>query len=489
MKIIQINVTCVCLLCLCSCATENSVHPILPAESSFIQNDGRENGVFVKVHLESGKELLLVVDSGRPNTILDSSLEPLLGKRLGTSTCFEPLLGGPIRVGVYKAPKLYLGNTQLMTSSRVYTYDWHRFDPDLMGILGMDCLRHYCIQLDFADNKLRFLDPYRLDGHYLGEGFPLTILFGLVIAHADCFGTGKVYFCPDTGCTVADAMLKPRLFNRVLNKHRAVWTNQFTTFSGASKSAAGLSSGEFGGQTYSNLTLMEWAGTWPDGDLIGLPFLARNLVTFNFPKRMMYLKQQAVLPHYPSSFFGLGHFSKGANYLVTLMKEGRLPGWPKGDKHAVGGLSQNPNSLTNYPVTLTFNVRKGSAPGWIDVTPDVKSLVAKGMRRISANNNLAGCDPAPSITKRLEVMFRVSNRPRTAEAMEGKTLILPPDAEVVQARYGDLEGHFEKRSQINHDSSMFHYNMVQASKDSHWKLEKAWRTDPKGRVIENYPIP
>jgi hypothetical protein len=43
--------------------------------------------------------------------------------------------------------------------------------------------------------------------------------------------------------------------------------------------------------------------------------------------------------------------------------------------------------------------------------------------------------------------------------------------------------------QKNGDSSLYHYQLTRASKDSPWKLEKAWRTDPKGRVIKNYPIP
>jgi len=485
MKTISLMVTYTCLLFLCSCATENSIHPILPAESSFIQNDGRENGIFVKLRLESGEELLLLVDTGRPNTILDKSLEPKLGKRLGTSTCLEPLLGGVSRAGVYKAPKLYLGNTQLLTNSRVYTYDWQRLEPGLMGILGMDCLRHYCIQLDFTHNKLRFLDPYQLDDHDLGEGFPLTILFGLVIAHADCFGTGKVYFCPDTGCTDADAMLKPKLFDRALKQQRPVWTNQFAAYSGTSIRGAAFSTGVFGGQTYSNLIFMEWAGTWPDGDLIGLPFLARNLVTFNFPKRMMFLKQEDVGPHYPSSFLEL----EAGNYLGSLVEKGQLPGWAKSDKGGEGELSQNLNSFTNYPITLTFNIRKSGVPGWVDVTPKVKSLVADGARRISADSDLAGCDPAPYTVKRLQVTFRVNNRQRIAEAMEGKTLTLPAEADVVHARYGDLQGHFENRSQISHDFSVYHYTLVQESKDSPWKLQKAWRTDADGRLIEEYAVP
>ena len=40
----------------------------------------------------------------------------------------------------------------------------------------------------------------------------------------------------------------------------------------------------------------------------------------------------------------------------------------------------------------------------------------------------------------------------------------------------------------NGDSSKYHYIVVKPSKDSTWKLQKAWRTDSRERVIEEFPI-
>lgn len=34
----------------------------------------------------------------------------------------------------------------------------------------------------------------------------------------------------------------------------------------------------------------------------------------------------------------------------------------------------------------------------------------------------------------------------------------------------------------------YHYTVSQASKDSPWKLQKAWRTDQKDRIVEEYPV-
>ena len=39
------------------------------------------------------------------------------------------------------------------------------------------------------------------------------------------------------------------------------------------------------------------------------------------------------------------------------------------------------------------------------------------------------------------------------------------------------------------DPSTFHYIVVEESKDSAWKLKRAWRSAPDGRVMEEYPLP
>ncbi len=39
------------------------------------------------------------------------------------------------------------------------------------------------------------------------------------------------------------------------------------------------------------------------------------------------------------------------------------------------------------------------------------------------------------------------------------------------------------------DLSLYYYLVFRASEDSAWKLQKAWRTGPDGRVIKEYPVP
>ena len=81
--------SCWCLMMLSSCATapiwlvDDSIRPPLPAETFLNKGAGRGDNLFVRLRLETGEELLFLVDTGSPCTVLDKSLEPELGKRLG----------------------------------------------------------------------------------------------------------------------------------------------------------------------------------------------------------------------------------------------------------------------------------------------------------------------------------------------------------------------------------------------------------------------
>jgi len=247
---------CVGLLLLCSCAwaplwyANDSVRPPLPAEASFNKGAGREDLLYLPLRLETGEELLFLVDTGAPFTLLDKSLDPKLGKRLGTMKVKWP--GGKGTGSIYKAPKLYLGSTQLVTASRVVTLDVSPMPfpgRPQRGILGMDCLRHYCIQLDFAERKIRFLDPDDPGNEDLGQALPLKIFFGKVFTPENLVGVKGEKSQIDTGCNF-DGMLKPKLFRQELREQAAVLTNGMGYFP----------QGVWRGETYTNLNVTEWGG-------------------------------------------------------------------------------------------------------------------------------------------------------------------------------------------------------------------------------------
>src|ERR1051326_4068322 len=287
----------------CSCATtpnweaDDSIRPPLPAETALNQGAGRGDVLYLSLRFEREVELLFAVDTGAQVTGLDKSLEPKLGKRLGKVEVFYPD-HGPDKGRAYKAHRLYLGGTELVTGDCIVTQDLRRISfPSsvVRGILGMDCLRHYCIQLDFAARKIRFLDPDRLEHEELGNGFPLTFSSGMVFVDENFLGVTGVNSLIDTGDN-SDGALAPKLFQRALQEQgaalRTASTNQAKRSAETVSRKAFLATGIFGGETYPDLKLWEDSG----GSSIGLRFLARHLVTFNFPKRVMYLKRTSVGP-------------------------------------------------------------------------------------------------------------------------------------------------------------------------------------------------
>jgi hypothetical protein len=269
---------------------------------------GRGNWLIVTLRLESGEELPFVVDTGCPRTILDKSLESKLGKQLGIRTLWA--LSGEKSATIYPMPRLYLGSAPLVAGSNVLASDLKKmsshFGHSIMGVLGMDCLKNYCIQLDFAAGKMRFLDPDHLDTAGLGKAFPLELSqnpedtetdIQLLIQHSGLFGGSSTNTVIDTGCNTDGAVKRSDIKKNASGSYSGSFLKRvqhFVAVEGMANRAADLPGCVWDGNTYSNIVVGEAPNDSPSW--IGLRFLARHLVTFNFPKGMMYLKQTIVGP-------------------------------------------------------------------------------------------------------------------------------------------------------------------------------------------------
>ena len=252
---------------------------------------GDDDFLYVTLRLENGQKLLFFVDTGMPYTVLDKSLESKLGKRLGTSKGNYSWYG-KATAGVYAAPRLYLGDTQLLMDDRILTDDLNKMSSSgeqVMGILGLDCLRHYCIQLDFDAGKMRFLDPDNLATNNLGKVFPINISYGEVLTYANFFGLTNAQLVVDTGCTV-DAALEPKFVRQELQRQTAVATNEIKTAAGVPIRVVYFDKIVFDQKVYHHFILDDC----PDNNLLGLRFMGRYLTTLNFPKQTMYLKRNAM---------------------------------------------------------------------------------------------------------------------------------------------------------------------------------------------------
>lgn len=288
---------------------------------------GRGGLLLVTLRLDSNEELPFIVDTGSPGTLFDKSLVPKLGPRLPLGTWTVPIAGEKQKSGVYWEPKLYRGTTRLKTSRLCATVDFKQLSREVgrpvMGLLAMDCLKHYCLQLDFQAGKMRFLDPKQLDAKQLGNPLPLRVsLYSQLFAdHAGLTGDESTRLLIDTG------------------------------WNGDGKGAPtpqGLTSG-----TWVHLAKCAWAGnTYTDlnlktgGNVLGLGFLSRHLVTFDFPKRVMYLKQTSSGPLLDE------HWAAALEFLRALKQTGQTPGWSKNDQ---GTISPETHSDTE---TFGFSARK-----------------------------------------------------------------------------------------------------------------------------------
>ena len=105
----------------------------------------------------NGKTALFCVDTGAWKTIFDTSLRSELGQSLGTTTAATP--SGFIEVELFRTPQASVGLLDLSSVDTVGCHDLTKMryasGQEIFGILGMDFLRNYAIELDFDAGKCR----------------------------------------------------------------------------------------------------------------------------------------------------------------------------------------------------------------------------------------------------------------------------------------------------------------------------------------------
>lgn len=97
-------------------------------------------------------------------------------------------------------------------------------------------------------------------------------------------------------------------------------------------------------------------------NLIGLRFLARHLVTLDFPQRSLYLKQTSSGPLEGDRFLATQALAKAAadsaeDFLQGLKRAGRLPGWTK-DEKGTSHATLRFRYFQAYPIAATFDIQK-----------------------------------------------------------------------------------------------------------------------------------
>ncbi len=271
------------LLLVGSLLAGEAMHPRLPDEVVMNRNAGRGDGLLVPLRLESGETAEFLVDTGSSGTLVDKSLESKLGKRLGITKV--SMFGKNEQTsGIYAAPKLFLGKIQLITGGRVRTYDFNPQSSHILGLLGMDCLKHYCIQWDFQAGRMRFLDPEHQKVQGFGKAYPI------ITSRA-----GRPFIVQNS--LTGDVRTNTPVTTREFPPTYALIDSGYSADGRVDTGTNGpgrihLSECVWDGQTYTNLGV----GQGENANLLGLRFLARHLVTLDFPNQVLYLKQTSVGP-------------------------------------------------------------------------------------------------------------------------------------------------------------------------------------------------
>lgn len=232
-----------------------------------------------------GETFLFLLDTGSDLTIYDGSFRQHFGQAIRTSRIKTP--NGEMRVDLFNSPDAKLGKLDMQTPLPIMCMDLSKIRQvtgnDIYGIVGMDFLRDHVVQIDVARGRVSFLRSAQKDA-----GRPVRIFYHSLHPRVVMNVAGiAATFMIDTGCSHS-GNLESSLFDRLVERQkiREIGSTQSTTLSGIKQwrdgRLAALSLDEF---THRNLVVTE-----AQGNQLGLAYLLRFVVTFDFPNATMYLK-------------------------------------------------------------------------------------------------------------------------------------------------------------------------------------------------------
>lgn len=254
-----------------------------------------------------GQEYPFALDTAGMKTLFDDSFKDKLGKRF-----LWPLKGkGPegktFKIEYYRDQDASVGPLVLADSSMIRACDLDKLVPGknrkFQGIIGLDFLKKYIVQIDFDNGKVKFfkgrkefdilsfLKPKENKHPEWGEPIPMKAKFltGLRYVKGNLFDNMNIEFLVDTGWLSFDS-LKSRIFDKIYPQ------NLFHVKSTDIKSP----STELLNYNMINMIKNFSVGSLEYEDnifrrsnesVLGLLFFSRHLVTFDFPNNVMYLRK------------------------------------------------------------------------------------------------------------------------------------------------------------------------------------------------------
>jgi hypothetical protein len=244
--------------------------------------------ILLPVQIED-KTYPFFLDTGAARTVFDISLpigKPSAVARVGTADKH-------IRASVFTTPRASVGKLSLDSVVPdilgLDLSDIRTVGCDLNGIIGADFLKHHVVQIDFDRGELIFLKNVEAIGTI---GTPIDLSWddsGCPTVSIRCGGQDVQRFIVDTGCVSFDSGGVNASFSRAMLKNgdaRVVGSSRSTTLSGMTSSDLVQAK---------SLTLREFLVPNPifgsaRVNVLGLGYLSRFVITFDFAKSRMYLR-------------------------------------------------------------------------------------------------------------------------------------------------------------------------------------------------------
>jgi hypothetical protein len=237
------------------------------------------------------EDYLFLFDTGSTHMVFDTSFRNDLGQLRGTTTVVTPQ-DKKVTVECYDAPEAFLGPLNIKECGNVLCAEIEELDliedERISGIIGMNFLIRYAVQIDFDGGILTFLQPLTGENPNWGEAFASNHNSPLVLqVQGNILDDIEADFTIDTGC-LATGTLDRSVFRKVVPEEGAkTLVVRVKTLAGILDTREArieeLSVGPF---EYEGLIFEECSP-----NLLGLSFLSRHTVTFDFFNGIMYLEE------------------------------------------------------------------------------------------------------------------------------------------------------------------------------------------------------
>ena len=276
------------------------IDPSLIIEQFDIYNDGDLLLVPVTVF---GKTRMFAVDTGCSLTVYDKSLRPFLVEPLKTVEWTTPG-GAAAAAELFDPPTTLLGKISLSADKPVACFDLHELNRvsghRMAGLLGMPMLRDHVIHISSDASQLSILKRAPQDA---GEEFKLSWWKGVPVLEAEIVGYGSECFQLDTGFARRDGCLVPHLMDELQGTALAELLDsdgRALDLSGiVDVSAFRVKELRLGRHCLRDLRMDTHATTRPERapGVLGMRFLSRFNVTFDFPNSTLYLQKSKRFNH------------------------------------------------------------------------------------------------------------------------------------------------------------------------------------------------